>query len=100
MRLKANIGRGQKSARWVGALHLDFSDKFDRLRKAGVKFSFSTPGLVASDLLSESVNGFNGTDMIDEEFRNEWRTKLILDGFSHLPIDSGLCLVNNPESCS
>ena len=36
--LKARVGRGRKRQAWVGALHIELREEFDRLQKVGVKF--------------------------------------------------------------
>lgn len=65
VRLKAREGRGRKREAWVEVLHIDLRAEFDRLRRVGVKFSFSTLRLLTLKLLSESTNGVYGSNLID-----------------------------------
>lgn len=66
VRLKAHEGRGRKRAKWVDHLHQDLHAEFDRMRKAGVKFSLSTIRLLALRLIEESSNGIYGKGLIDK----------------------------------
>jgi hypothetical protein len=53
---KAAVGRGRKRAPWVEWLYKQLLEDFDRLRKAGVKFSPKLLLTLASDILKESVH--------------------------------------------
>lgn len=53
---KAAVGRGRKPAPWVEWLYKQLLEDFDRLRKAGVKFSPKLLLALASDILKESVH--------------------------------------------
>lgn len=52
--LKARKGRGPKTQAWVTWLYGELEDEFDRLRKAGVKFSAKLLKYLAVDLLETS----------------------------------------------
>ncbi len=51
MLTKAAPGRGAKREAWVDWLHMETIEEFDRLRKAGVKFSPKLLLELARDLL-------------------------------------------------
>ena len=59
--MKAGPGRGRKRAPWVLWLHEELLEEFDRLRKAGLKFSPSMLRSIALRILKESTGPFNSS---------------------------------------
>jgi hypothetical protein len=56
VRLKTKKGRGRKTAPWVLWLHAELCSGFDRLRKAGVKFSPQLLKNLALDVVNDSTH--------------------------------------------
>lgn len=54
--LKAKKGRGRKTEQWVLWLHEELRSEFDRLRKAGVKFSPRLLKLLAKLIVKDSIH--------------------------------------------
>eukprot|EP00474_Spongospora_subterranea_P006157 CRZ06615.1 hypothetical protein [Spongospora subterranea] len=72
VRLKTKEGRGRKTAAWVSWLHDELCSEFDRLRKAGVKFSPHILKNLALDVLQQS-------DHPEFSSRYKWKDVLIMD---------------------
>lgn len=63
--LKAACWRGRKRAKWVDDIHTELRDKFDRLRRDGVKYNMSTLRLLAISIFDNEINQSYGKRLID-----------------------------------
>ena len=86
VRLKSLSGKGRKSEEWVDALHFDLRSEFDRLRKLGVKFNFSTLKILALSLLNEINNGIYGSELINVPDGEKCLRRLIFHCYMDLQI--------------
>ena len=86
VRLKSLSGRGRKREELVDALRFYLRYEFDRLRKLGVKFNFSTLKILALSLLNESNNGIYGSELINVPDGKKCLRRLIFDGYRDLHI--------------
>ena len=62
---KARAGRGRKRALWVQLLYQELVEEFNRLRKAGVKFSGSLLLVLAGDIIKSNRLSECGTETTD-----------------------------------
>lgn len=80
VRTKAFNGRGRKCEKWLTDLEAGLVEKFDCIRKLGVKFSAPLIGVIAPDMIQRSREGSYRFDcrygkankLIDELVNNSW----------------------------
>ena len=72
--LNARKGRGRKRAPWVRALHRDWVEEFDRLRKLGVKFNYRNLQSLGKHLLENSSSDEYNSLMLDSRTQRQLHT--------------------------
>lgn len=65
VQLKAQCGRGRKRTECVEQFHVELTDEFDRLGKAGVMFNMNTLRLLVLHILDHEPHGVYGKGLSD-----------------------------------
>lgn len=65
VRFKSRAGRGQKSAPWIDALHLELKEEFDRLHRLGEQLSLARLKAIGTDILWKYISRQYSANILD-----------------------------------